>query len=183
MNNAEALTELSSMVAAAFEPVLSAGELDELLSMCRLIDSTGNPPDAYEIWLQSTAYSAGAPCVPVTRNGYYYAVTVAGTSHATTEPAWPTTVGGTVVDGTVTWECKGTASWAWTWMLARGAAEGWRWKAAKVANSYDFSADGQSFSRSQMFQMCKDMAKMYAKKVTSNVNLPGQLSRLRSVYP
>lgn len=42
---------------------------------------------------------------PVTKNGRKYICTGAGTSGAT-EPTWPTTVGNTVVDGTVTWTCS-----------------------------------------------------------------------------
>jgi uncharacterized phage protein (TIGR02218 family) len=39
---------------------------------------------------------------PTTPNGYFYRCTVAGTT-AGGEPTWPTTVGATVVDATVTW--------------------------------------------------------------------------------
>ena len=67
-------------------------------------------------------------------------------------------------------------SWTPTWDLNRGAAEGWRWKAGKVAGRFDFSTDGQSFHRSQMAEMCEPMVKQYARKVTSNVVLPGPLA-------
>lgn len=40
---------------------------------------------------------------PTTPNGYVYICSVAGT--ATGEPTWPTTLGGTVTDGSVTWRC------------------------------------------------------------------------------
>jgi hypothetical protein len=42
---------------------------------------------------------------PRTPNGYAYKVTVAGTS-GTVEPNWPTTIGQTVTDGTITWRCE-----------------------------------------------------------------------------
>jgi hypothetical protein len=61
-----------------------------------------------EVWVTLTAYTAGAIRVPTTAggNGFRYRATVAGTS-AAGEPVWPTTVGTTVADGTVTWICDG----------------------------------------------------------------------------
>ena len=56
-------------------------------------------------WVVNTAYSVGDIRAPTTPNGFLYRVTVAGTSHAATEPTWPTTLAATVVDNTVTWEC------------------------------------------------------------------------------
>jgi len=56
-------------------------------------------------WQASTSYSLGAFVWPTSFNGYKYECTVAGISHATTEPTWPTTLGQTVTDGTVTWTC------------------------------------------------------------------------------
>ena len=57
-------------------------------------------------WQASTAYSWGAFVWPTTFNGYKYVCTTAGTSHATTEPTWPTTLGQTVTDGTtLVWTC------------------------------------------------------------------------------
>ena len=42
---------------------------------------------------------------PITKNGRKYICTGAGTSGGT-EPAWPTTIGATVADGTATWTCS-----------------------------------------------------------------------------
>jgi hypothetical protein len=73
------------------------------------VDDTGggivlgfDPP----IWEAATVYGVGQQVVPTTLNGYVYEVTVAGTSHASTEPTWPTTIGNTVVDNTVTWRAE-----------------------------------------------------------------------------
>ncbi|MFZ1037551.1 MAG: prepilin-type N-terminal cleavage/methylation domain-containing protein [Smithella sp.] len=53
-------------------------------------------------WTISTAYSLNQVVYPT--NGYQYICTVPGTSGATA-PAWPTTIGSTVPDGSVTWKC------------------------------------------------------------------------------
>lgn len=53
-------------------------------------------------WAVSGAYVVGDVRRPTAPNGRVYQVTVAGTAGGT-EPVWPTTAGGTVTDGTVTW--------------------------------------------------------------------------------
>ena len=54
----------------------------------------------------TTAYALGAMVKPVTTPLYIYQCTTAGTSGGAA-PVWPTTIGTTVVDGTVTWACIG----------------------------------------------------------------------------
>jgi hypothetical protein len=58
-----------------------------------------------------TLIGLGLQCfvIPATENGYFYQCTVAGTSGGS-EPAWPRTIGGTVIDGGVTWTCAGRVS-------------------------------------------------------------------------
>jgi len=60
------------------------------------------------IWAATTAYTTGRIIRPTAGNGFLYRSTGAGTS-AGTEPTFPTTVGATVVDGTVTWTNVGRA--------------------------------------------------------------------------
>lgn len=57
-------------------------------------------------WVTLTAYTTSKYVTPVTANGFYFKCTVAGTT-AASEPTWATTIGTTVVDGTVTWTCWG----------------------------------------------------------------------------
>jgi hypothetical protein len=59
----------------------------------------------YATWLSTGAYRTNRMLLkPTTYNGFIYRCTVSGTS-GTSEPSWPTTIGSTVVDGGVTWEC------------------------------------------------------------------------------
>ena len=56
-------------------------------------------------WTVDTAYSLADRANPTTSNGRMYECTTAGTSHASTEPTWPLTLGATVADGTAVWTC------------------------------------------------------------------------------
>ncbi len=57
-------------------------------------------------WAANTSYTAGDVRRKTVDNGHAYICIVAGTSHATTEPIWPTGSRATITDGTVTWaEC------------------------------------------------------------------------------
>lgn len=71
---------------------------------------TLTPTDTLPEWTVATAYTLGESVEPTVGNGKRYECTVAGTSHATTEPTWPTvTIGQTVTDGTVTWTYVGAS--------------------------------------------------------------------------
>lgn len=66
-----------------------------------------NDPGA---WVALATYAAGAYVRPTTVNGFIYEVTAGGGGAAGAgEPAWPTTVGNTVVDGALTWTCRSYA--------------------------------------------------------------------------
>lgn len=71
-------------------------------------DITLTPTDTMAEWQTAHAYTVGNMRQPTTPNGYVYRVTIAGTSHASIEPTWPTVgIGSTVTDGTVTWALVG----------------------------------------------------------------------------
>lgn len=56
-----------------------------------------------------TDYAVGTRVRPFRPNGFQYSASVAGRT-AGREPVWPTTVGGTVVDGSVTWTCEAVSA-------------------------------------------------------------------------
>jgi lambda family phage minor tail protein L len=59
---------------------------------------------AYSAWVASNPYTVGAiaRATTVQASGLVFRCTVAGTS-GSTQPAWPTDIGSTIVDGGVTW--------------------------------------------------------------------------------
>ncbi len=61
------------------------------------------------------------------------------------------------------------AGYTSTWDLNRAAVEGWRWKAGKVAGSFDFNADGASFNRSQVLAHCEKMIAQYQRRIAGSV--------------
>lgn len=74
--------------------------------------------------LRNTAYAVGQYVIPATGpNGFIYACTVAGTTHLTNEPVFPTTLTQTVSDGTVTWQCRTTDATLANLMIALEPAD------------------------------------------------------------
>lgn len=179
---AEAEARLRRMVAAAEEPTLDDAAIADLLVMTRTIDADRVVPDTYAPWEALTVYALGIERVPTVRNGRYYAVTTGGTTGAS-EPAWPTTDGGTVTDGTVVWTEQGAAPWDWAFDLNRAAAEGWRWKAAVAANRFSFQTESERFDRNQIVAHCQQMAEMYRKRITDSVPVLGPTGAASPVHP
>ena len=81
----------------------TAGKLLRASSNPGIDQLTLTPTYILDEWVASTAYVLGNTIEPTTPNTYRYECTTAGTSDSG-EPTWPTTsVGETVVDGTVVW--------------------------------------------------------------------------------
>uniref|UniRef100_A0A6H2A489 Tail protein n=1 Tax=viral metagenome TaxID=1070528 RepID=A0A6H2A489_9ZZZZ len=64
-----------------------------------------------ETTARNTAYTVGDVIKPTTYASHAYKCTTAGTSHASTEPTWGITNGGTTVDGTATFTCYDTKTY------------------------------------------------------------------------
>jgi hypothetical protein len=83
----------------------------------------------------STAYALGAVVRPAASNGYLYQAVVAGTSGGSA-PTWPTVIGTTVADGSVTWLNIGTAV-----SLLTAAAPSWTSSGAGITASFGIVYD------------------------------------------
>lgn len=64
--------------------------------------------------------------------------------------------------------------WTPTWDLNAAAAEGWRWKAARVAGDFTFSADGASYSKADVLAHCLDMEQTYLAKCSGTSLVVGR---------
>ncbi len=85
-----------------------SGDIDGNLSIT-LPESMVGPQ--YTTWAAARAYAKGDFAVPTVNNGFVYQCTTAGTSHAVTQPTWPTTVGLTVNDNGVIWTAQLRTIW------------------------------------------------------------------------
>jgi hypothetical protein len=93
---------------------------------------TVTPANSWGVqWQVATAYAVGDVVRPTAGNGHLYMCIVAGTSHASTQPTWPTVAGQVVTDNGVTWAEVGRAitqidaadpSWASSTLTARYCA-------------------------------------------------------------
>jgi hypothetical protein len=69
----------------------------------------------------------------------------------------------------------GDTDWSPTYDLNAAAAEGWRWKAAAVAGSFDFVTDSQRFDRSQVVAMCLQMSDRYRRRILASIRIGSSL--------
>lgn len=65
--------------------------------------------------------------------------------------------------------------------LRRAAAEGWRWKAGRVAAGFTFSADGVAVDKSMLQAHCLEMVRQYSSGVRT-VTVDTALSPFETDY-
>lgn len=71
--------------------------------------------------------------------------------------------------------------WTETYDLNSAAAAVWQEKAALVAHKHDFSADGASYTRSQMYEMCMKNVRWYlARRNPKTIILTPDVARERT---
>lgn len=56
-----------------------------------------------------------------------------------------------------------------TYDLNAAAAQGWGWKAGKVAGDFNFSADGASYSKADVLAHCQEREAFYGGKVRGSM--------------
>jgi hypothetical protein len=161
---------------------LTTVEVDRLVRLAAMPDSSGTLPDDYLVWAPSTALTLATMRVPSTRTGYVYRVSTAGTTGVAEPSAWPTTIGQTVSDGTVTWTVEKSAPWLGSWDVNEAAAIGCEWRSVKLADNFTVALGaGKSFNRMETPQFWLARAKDL--RLTSSSSSVGVLTlRTESFY-
>lgn len=177
MQTAAALFRLTEATAASVDPTLTTPELNDLLLWGSRADVNGNSPLAV-FTAQDAAMTQGSGILTSATSQFSakdvgLAIQVDGAGPVdipleTTIASYqsPTQVtlvanASTTVTAAQLILARQNPLWTPTYSIYWAAAEGWRWKAAKVTNRYKFMADGSSFSREQLFDQCMVMVKEY----------------------
>lgn len=160
---------------SASDPALAdPADIDVLVEMASRVDNYGNIPDQTKEWATGahavgdyavSVAKAGDAFIPIVRNGFLYQVTAITTGNSgANEPNWPLVVGGTVVDGGVTWTAVGVSTWNPTYDVNYAIAQGWLLKSTRLVGHYNFMANGKMLSREQFYDHCMAMYKRFANK-------------------
>jgi prepilin-type N-terminal cleavage/methylation domain-containing protein len=113
---------------------------------------------AGNVWSATTGYAVGQFVRPTVAIPYLFKVTAAGSS-GTTEPAWPTALNATVVNGTVTFQNVGSPTFTWcTKDKAGGTPPGagapyslWRYNGTTCSGTGQKWADYLSITQGKVF--------------------------------
>ena len=64
-----------------------------------------------------------------------------------------------------------STNWCGAWNLNRAAYEAWLLKAGKCASFHDITIDGRTFSASQVYKQCNDMADRFRRRLAGTIDL------------
>ena len=118
-------------------------------------------PMAAAFWRANERFDLSEYVRPLLANGFAYQATTAGTS-AGREPRWPTTVGETVVDGSVTWTCAAAGANGVSTISSPSAASSPTGltiasiavvESCKITATYQGGIDGQSYDVAWTFTL------------------------------
>lgn len=165
--SAFSINALPSSTAAIPQGYNTTGE--ELLRIA--MSFATNSQDVYPVWPASTLLILNDIYLPTTPNGHKYQVTTAGTTSGT-EPTWPLTAGGTVVNGGVTFTEIGS-----TVLQQAGLT-----RANIVKDSYKWPLGSRQSSVNQIKGNYRDANNDFA-LTPFKVNDPIHQAQVNKIYP
>lgn len=113
-------------------------------------------------WTAGRQYKVGDVVRPTVPNGHFYRRIVAGLSPAG-EPVWTLRAGYTVYEkGRVVWEECGEDLDGNLYNTRNAVHDAWLLKASMAANQFDTSIDNQKWTRSQIYEHCINMARVWS---------------------
>ena len=150
MTEADALAELADLVAVDKYPKLPEEDLIRILNKTR----------RWTVWAAASVYEEGDRIVPTKRTGRQYRCIAGGTS-GETEPIFGSSRYAITdgVDG-LRWSDAGPASRA-AYDLIAAAQAAWTKKAALVAADHDFKDKDATYTKSQVYDHCVQMANSF----------------------
>lgn len=171
---------IKALICADKEPLLSEDQIDVLVRQSFRRDANNNAPELAFERVGSKEYKTGTRMVPMNRNGHVYICITSGVT-ASSEPSFSGESEEVVTDGSCVWMETGTTAWEPTYNQFASISLGWELKAAECAGIYQFSSDGQSFNRQQVYEHCIEMAKQWRMKKTGAATIHSSIKNNSSV--
>ncbi len=152
MTEAEAIAEVSLSAQTDAFPSLTNQQVTDLVQKNQRAS----------VWAANRQYKVGDVVQPTVPNGHFYRRIAAGLSPAS-EPIWTTRENWTVYEGTsVVWVECGTDTDGNLYNTRNAVHDAWLLKASMAANQFDTAIDNQKWSRSQIYNHCLNMARVWS---------------------
>lgn len=177
---AELRQEIKSLVQSDSEPILQESQIDILVRQSFLKDSSNYVPDLMFERVGSKRYTVGMRMVPMNRNGHSYICVQSGVTSAI-EPTFPGETEEVITDGTVVWNESSIIYWTPTYNPFAAIGFGWEMKASMCVADYQFSSDGQTFNRQQVYEHCMKQAAEWRKRTHGTTRVQSALRNSRVI--